>query len=589
MNLTRILFLSTAVIVGWALDLKADIFLTNNLVGYYAFSGNAADLSGHGNDGIVIGADFDSDRLGAALSAARFSNANQRIDTAAANGFPISTNDFTVSFWVKFANAPTDHQVFIANGGIEQFQIHTGPFEGGPFTQIGFQAGGTGAAYTPPVRWELGQWYNIQVVRSENTNITIFRDGVQLSKQTTVLGNDAPLEQRDLTFGSRPDGVHPFFGSLDEIRIYDRALTDEERLNIYSVEAFALQIKSAVQVSFVGELAKSYQLESSPEAKTQVWSPEGDPIQGTGQPVARTFPVGESRRIYRVQQFDISNGLVAYYPFAGNANDAIGTNNASVVGATLSPDRFGNPNQAYYFNGIDNYIQIPDSTNVFASQDFTVSMWFKSLDLPNVSAQLDAARFLISKGQNNFELHLGSSTSNTGIKFLPRFGIGNDWNADSSVYETNVWEHVIAVYKPSEQMVQVFINGVSIPLSGPSSTLVGVDNHADARLGMRTDGIFAFNGFLDSVRLYNRGLSSTEAINLFKAESAPAVGLIKAVKPRLENLTVGKQYQLQKSYDLQIWTDEGSPFTASTSSMIYPAYFDLDNGAEPSFRTQLVP
>lgn len=47
-----------------------------------------------------------------------------------------------------------------------------------------------------------------------------------------------------------------------------------------------------------------------------------------------------------------STGLVAYYPFNGNANDESGNNlNLTNNGATLTTDRFGNPNKAYYFDG----------------------------------------------------------------------------------------------------------------------------------------------------------------------------------------------------------------------------------------------
>ena len=56
---------------------------------------------------------------------------------------------------------------------------------------------------------------------------------------------------------------------------------------------------------------------------------------------------------------DINSGLVAYYPFNGNANDESGNgNNGTVFGATLGLDRFGNTNKAYDFNGTaNNYIQ----------------------------------------------------------------------------------------------------------------------------------------------------------------------------------------------------------------------------------------
>src|SRR5208282_5892757 len=73
---------------------------------------------------------------------------------------------------------------------------------------------------------------------------------------------------------------------------------------------------------------------------------------------------------------NLLQGLVAYYPFNGNANDASGNgNNGTVYGATLTADRFGNPNAAYSFNGASAYITTP-LTNTIFSGDFTASVWF---------------------------------------------------------------------------------------------------------------------------------------------------------------------------------------------------------------------
>ena len=48
---------------------------------------------------------------------------------------------------------------------------------------------------------------------------------------------------------------------------------------------------------------------------------------------------------------NLQNGLVAFYPFCGNANDESGNgNNGTVNGATLTTDRFGNLNSAYSFS-----------------------------------------------------------------------------------------------------------------------------------------------------------------------------------------------------------------------------------------------
>ena len=76
-----------------------------------------------------------------------------------------------------------------------------------------------------------------------------------------------------------------------------------------------------------------------------------------------------------------TNGLVAYYPFNGNANDATGNgNNGTVNGATLTSDRFGNSNSAYDFNGVDNHISINDTLCNFGTGEFTLSSWLYKYD-----------------------------------------------------------------------------------------------------------------------------------------------------------------------------------------------------------------
>jgi hypothetical protein len=78
-------------------------------------------------------------------------------------------------------------------------------------------------------------------------------------------------------------------------------------------------------------------------------------------------------------QVNLNNGLVAYYPFNGNANDASGNNNtASLInGTTFGTDRNGTPNTAAAFDGIDDYISVQDN-GVFSTQIFSIVLWFYS-------------------------------------------------------------------------------------------------------------------------------------------------------------------------------------------------------------------
>lgn len=64
-------------------------------------------------------------------------------------------------------------------------------------------------------------------------------------------------------------------------------------------------------------------------------------------------------------QVNLSQGLVAYYPFSGNTLDASGNNNnATNFGATLTADQWGNPNSAYLFNGISDYMSVANNATL---------------------------------------------------------------------------------------------------------------------------------------------------------------------------------------------------------------------------------
>jgi hypothetical protein len=98
----------------------------------------------------------------------------------------------------------------------------------------------------------------------------------------------------------------------------------------------------------------------------------------------------------QVPNYVPTNGLVGYWPFNGNANDESGNgNNGTVNGATLTTDRNGNGNSAYYFNGGGNYITIPYSSSIAVQGGITISCWFLIVQLEAVVTHF-ALRYLSS-------------------------------------------------------------------------------------------------------------------------------------------------------------------------------------------------
>ncbi len=102
---------------------------------------------------------------------------------------------------------------------------------------------------------------------------------------------------------------------------------------------------------------------------------------------------------------DLNDGLAAYYPFSGNANDASGNgHNGSLTnwpvtppntnGPTFTQDRFGNPTSALQFDGTNDYVSIPDSSAWnFGTNSFTVALWvnFRAVKRTMLIGQSDGA------------------------------------------------------------------------------------------------------------------------------------------------------------------------------------------------------
>ena len=84
----------------------------------------------------------------------------------------------------------------------------------------------------------------------------------------------------------------------------------------------------------------------------------------------------------------LQEGLVAYYPFNGDAKDESGNgNHGTVYGTVLCRDRFGRKNGAYRFNGVDNYIRVEDTELLRLSKgEYTINLWAKIADEKGVAA-----------------------------------------------------------------------------------------------------------------------------------------------------------------------------------------------------------
>src|ERR1041385_618219 len=235
--------------------------------------------------------------------------------------------------------------------------------------------------------------------------------------------------------------------------------------------------------------------------------------------------VDGSQKVFLISQIDsitfsrtpVNDGLIAYYPFNGNAGDySINGNNGTVHGASLTTDRFGNSNSAYDFNGVNNYIEIPDNSTLRPAS-ITIAGWIypRSIDVRGIvykSTYSDA-----SNEQYALEIN-ASSQFNSGIKRNSSCLPGAGWNnvTSTKTISLNQWSFVCITWDGS--LLKAYINGVLISTntSVPAGAIDACSG-GTLRLGIewQASGGHPFNGKLDDFRFYNRALSDSEVQLLY--------------------------------------------------------------------------
>lgn len=206
---------------------------------------------------------------------------------------------------------------------------------------------------------------------------------------------------------------------------------------------------------------------------------------------------------------DIDSGLVAYYPFNGNANDESGNlNNGIINGAVLTQDRFGQSNQAYNFNGIDNYIIVETPSFSFNyNSSFTVSAWVRLDTLTNEREFVWNGTVASGNFVWNLDVYQG---------YL-RFGATrqqSDWyfaKISTDSLNTDVWYNFIGVY--DNRNMRLYLNGTEV-----ANNYFGYTNTIQTTLPLSIGGttlsinniIDHFKGNLDDIRIYSRALSQNE-------------------------------------------------------------------------------
>ena len=215
-----------------------------------------------------------------------------------------------------------------------------------------------------------------------------------------------------------------------------------------------------------------------------------------------------------------TNGLMAWYKFNGNSGDSSGNgNHGTVNGATLTSDRFGNVNKAYYFNGSNNYILVPSSSSIQPLNALSVSIWFYPESNSNQWQPLVCKHISTSFPYDSYLLGTGTP-----------FPVSNKWygvisngstisqNAISKNSTYDAWVFLVFTYDGS--FIKTYING-KLDTTNTFSSTIGYNPSVGLYIGHNGTGGQFFKGAIDDITIHNRALSACEIKKMYYSVSIP--------------------------------------------------------------------
>jgi len=453
---------------------------TNGLVGWWPFNGNANDESGNGNNGTVNGATLTADRNGNVNEAYSLNGINNWIQTN--SSFLQTDMPHTISIWWLTTDSTKTNQTLFNTSPhpLENLAFHYSSINPNPPYSIAYGIGdGVNWNIMHPDNGQIAmngdftKWHNCIWVKDSTYKWSIYIDGVLSNNFISTLNTGSQLA--NLRFGAENNGVPTgganFKGSLDDIGIWNRALSQQEITNLYTASTL----------------------------------PPCNPLAS-----------------------NLMNGLVGYWPFCGNANDESGNgNNGTVTGATLTSDRNGNANSAYSFDPTNNSnILVPFSPSLNTIQNgITMSAWIymDGGTGPSTPPRILELRGGFGNGGDAGFVMLAQNNSNVSrtleVKWYNNNGTTNISILPSPLITALAWHHVVYACDGITGVGNLYVDGVFLASNAGMSQQGNISlcnyNNNPLIIGSETNSLGNWGGYLDDIAIWNRALTQNEITQLY--------------------------------------------------------------------------
>ena len=433
-------------------DLSGDLILD------LEFRGNMLDESGFENHGFAYGDTAPSlvaDRFGNPESAYEFDGVDDFISIEDNPVF--DTPAYTVVAWI-YARKDLHSSQYLVSKNTGDGAAGVGLF----FCWDRIYTCGPGYPHSESVLAEQENvWIQVAVARDADGTAKFYLDGTFAGEYETSPNAQNTL---DLIIGARTDMWSFFQGIIDDLQIYNTALTEEQIGTLY-----------------------------------EATRPDG----------AGTSPDDS-------EEPDLSGDLILDLEFRGNMLDESGFENHGYAYGDTAPflvaDRFGNPESAYEFDGVDDFISIEDNP-VFDTPAYTVVAWIYA------RKDLHSSQYLVSK-------NTGDGAAGVGLFFcwdrIYTCGPGYPHSEIVLAEQENVWIQV-AVARDADGTAKFYLDGT---FAGEYETSPNAQNTLDLIIGGRTDMWRFFQGIIDDLQIYNTALTEEGIGNLYEASKPDGAGIL---------------------------------------------------------------
>ncbi len=269
----------------------------------------------------------------------------------------------------------------------------------------------------------------------------------------------------------------------------------------------------------------------------------------------------------QVPSYVSSSGLVGWWPFNGNANDESGSgNNGTVNGATMTTDRFGVANKAYNFDGVDDYIFIPDNPQLNFTTDISYTVWYLANQQGFNSWNGFYTGCVLSKGLSN---------TNYGylLWVIYDYDIQDPYFCDNGIMPHasfpsisgsypiacqpfGVWTNFTVTF--SNSLMKFYLNGELIQTVNTSINSI-MNSNNNLIFGFLEGGVNEqhFNGLIDDIGIWNRALTECEVADLYNTQLGSFSNSSVSINPT--SSTIGSNATLTVSTPIQSLQWQSNP------------------------------